>query len=92
MTVLGENHIRIDQKRFREGMLRISRGHCLRSMAIILGLWLAFTAINLACGGNIGQTLEYLPLVGLIAVFLCVYMPRHMAGQAWKTQCRKYRE
>ena len=51
-----------------------------------------YRVINLVCGGELSQTLGYLPLVGLIAVFLCVYMPRHFVGQAWKTQCRKYGE
>jgi hypothetical protein len=92
MNVLGENHILINKKRFREGMLRLSRGHSVRPVLLILGMWFAFTVINLVCGGELSQTLGYLPLVGLIAVFLCVYMPRHFVGQAWKAQCRKYGE
>lgn len=96
MDPIAQNRITIDKKRFCEGMLRISRDSYGRSagkaMLIFVGLWLVLLAYTLISGGSLGQAMSYLILIGLIGLFLCVYMPRYTAGRAWKAQTAKYGE
>lgn len=94
MEHLAENRTVINKRLFREGMLRISRDNygkaAKKSMLIFLGVWLLFVAVTLLGGGNILQTLGSLALVGLIGVWICVYLPRYNAGRLWKAQEARY--
>ena len=94
MEHLAENRTVINKKRFREGMLRISRDNygkaAKKSMLIFLGVWLLFAAVTLMNGGSISMTLGGLVLVGLIGLWICVYLPRYNAGRFWKAQEAKY--
>lgn len=96
MEFLAENHTIIDKKRFCEGMLRISRDTYGRSawkgVLVLVGLWLALLAYTLISGGSLGQTMSYLILIGIMSLWLCVYLPRYSAGRAWKAQTAKYGE
>lgn len=94
MEHLAENRTVINKKRFREGMLRISRDSygkaAKKSMLIFLGVWLLFVAVTLMSGGSILMTLGGLALVGLIGLWICVYLPRYNAGRFRKAQEAKY--
>lgn len=93
---LAQNCTVIDQKRFCEGILRISRDTYGRSarkgVLILVGMWLALLVYTLFRGGSTGQTLSYLILIGIMSLWLCVYLPRYSARRAWKAQAAKYGE
>ena len=94
MEALAQNKTTVNKRLFREGMLCISRdGYgkaARRSVLIFLALWLAFVIWTLASGGSFVQTLGSLGLVGLVALWVCVYLPRYNAGRYWKAQEAKY--
>ena len=94
MEQLAQNRTVITRRLFREGMLRISRdsyGKAARKSMLVFGaLWLGLLAYTLVCGGSLGQTMSYLILIGLIGLFLCVYLPRYNAGRRWKAHEAKY--
>lgn len=94
MEQLAENRTIIDKSIFREGMLAVSRegyGKAARkAMLVFLGLWVLFLAVTLISGGSVWQTMGSLGLVGLIGLWICVYLPRYNAGRFWKAQEAKY--
>lgn len=94
MESIAENRITITKEVFLEGMLRISRdsyGRAARkSMLVFLAMWLVLLIWTMASGGSLSQTLSYLILIGLIGLWVCVYLPRYSAGRSWKTQEAKY--
>ena len=94
MEFLAQNHTTITKRLFREGMLRISRDgygkSARKSVLIFLGMWLVFLIWTLSSGGSILQTLAPLGLVVLLAMWVCVYLPRYNAGRLWKAQEAKY--
>lgn len=94
MEHLAENRTVINKQLFREGMLRVSKDNygkaAKKSMLIFLGVWLLFAAVTLMGGGSILMTLGGLALVGLIGLWICVYLPRYNAGRFWKAQEAKY--
>lgn len=94
MELLAENRTIIDKRIFREGMLCVSRegyGRAARkAMLVFLGLWLLFLAVTLISGGSVWQTMGSLALVGLIGLWICVYLPRYNAGRFWKAQEARY--
>lgn len=94
MDFLAENRTTVTKKLFREGMLRISRDGYGRSagkaVLVLLGMWLVFLIWTLCSGGSFAQSLGSLGLVGLLALWICVYLPRYNAGRFWKAQEAKY--
>lgn len=96
MDFLAQNRTMIDKKRFCEGTLCISRDTYGRSagkgVLVLVGLWLALLVYTLISGGSLGQTISYLILIGIMCLWLCVYLPRYSAGRAWKAQAAKYGE
>lgn len=96
MDFLAQNRTMIDKKRFCEGTLCISRDTYGRSagkgVLVLVGLWLALLVYTLISGGSLGQTMSYLVLIGIMSLWLCVYLPRYSAGRAWKAQAAKYGE
>lgn len=94
MEHLAENRTVINKQLFREGMLRVSKDNygkaAKKSMLIFLGVWLLFAAVTLMGGSSILMTLGGLALVGLIGLWICVYLPRYNAGRFWKAQEAKY--
>lgn len=94
MGLLAENRIIINKKNFCEGMRCISRETYGRSagkgVLVLVGLWLALLVYTLVCGGSLGQTMSYLIPVGIMSLWICVYLPRYSAGRAWKAQTAKY--
>ncbi len=94
MEPIAENRITVNKKIFYEGMLRISRdGYekaARRSMVIFLAMWLVLLFWTIVSGGNLTQTFSYLILIGLIGMWVCLYLPRHSAGRSWKAQEAKY--
>ena len=96
MNALGENRTVINKKNFLEGILRISRDRWGKAagkwMLVLLALWVGLVVFTLKSGGTLIETLGSLVFVGLIGLWLMVYMPRHFAGQSWKAHCRIYGE
>ena len=94
MSPLAENRTVITRRLFRQGMLRLSRDNygkaAAKAMLLFAGLWLGLLVYTLAFGGSLGQTLSYLILLGLIGLFLCVYLPRNNVQRRWKAHAAKY--
>ncbi len=94
MNLLAKNQITVTKSLFLEANLRISReGYgrsARRSMLIFLGLWAAFLVYTIWIQGNLLQTVGLLGLIGLIWLWLCVYLPRSHAKKAWKAQQAHY--
>ena len=94
MEKIAENQFTITKPLFMEGMLRISKDgygkSARKAMLLVLGLWTAFSIYTLAVKGDLVICLEFLILLCVAGLWLCVGMPRSNAKRLWKGLEGKY--
>ena len=87
-TPLAVNRFTITKSLFVEGMLRVSAeryGKFAKKAAVFLGgLWVVLLIVTLVLRSSLLFVLGEFVIIGLIILWLCVYMPRHRAGRAFK--------
>ena len=85
---LAVNRFTITKSLFVEGMLRVSAeryGKFAKKAAVFLGgLWVVLLIVTLVLRSSLLFVLGEFVIIGLIILWLCVYMPRHRAGRAFK--------
>ena len=82
------NRFTITKSLFVEGMLRVSAeryGKFAKKAAVFLGgLWAVLLIVTLVLRSSLLFVLGEFVIIGLIILWLCVYMPRQRAGRAFK--------
>lgn len=94
MEKLAENRFTITKKLYREAMLCMSKESYGRAagkvICLILGLWCIFAVYMLASGQKAGQLIGSLLVIGAVALWVLVGMPRYYARRAWRALQAKY--
>ena len=94
MEILAENRFIITKSLFYEGTLRVSKegyGKTARKIVLVLAaLWAVIVAVTLLTRGNPMFILIELVILGLVAVWVAVYVPRNNAKRAFGALQNKY--
>lgn len=88
MEPLAEHRYTLTKQLFYEGMLRTmqeSYGKTAKKLVLLLaGLWLLFAAVTLLLRESFAFVLVEFAALGLIALWLAVYLPRNKARRAFR--------
>lgn len=88
MGPFAVNRFTITKSLFYEGMLRVIRtdlGPFIKKVLIALAaLWAVLAAVTLLTKASPSYAIVELVVLAAVALWLCVYIPRNRARQAWK--------
>ena len=92
----AENEMTLDKALFYEGMGAIQKesyGKSIKKLLLVLaGLWVVLSVVTLRISGSPAYSLAELVVLGLIAFWMGVYLPRNKAKRAFAKLQEKYGE